>query len=300
MQRPIRFSLSPPVPVGTERIGKYQGSLPWQVKSWGRKNGAPLLPLLKLLGQKRINDTEKLPMRCTFVYFDAGFTLIKPNPSVGYHYAEVARRYGIEADPGRIDAAFPDAWRTARRTAPAAPGVPYGRNIEEAITFWTVVVENAFRGAGFEPPPRNSSYYRTIFHHFAHPECWKLYPDVEPALDLLDAEGLRYGVLSNFDPRIHQILEGLGLKQRLARLLTSSEIGSEKPAPALFERARQMLSGEEALRPGLIGDEPDADGFGAFEAGWKQCLVIRKGDLPTHPELRAERDLISAVKALIR
>jgi putative hydrolase of the HAD superfamily len=238
-------------------------------------------------------------MRCTFIYFDIGFTLLRPVPSVGFHYAEAAARHGLVVQAEHLDAAFVPAWRAARKAAAISDALPYGRNLEEALQFWTVVVREVFANAGYKPLPEDSPYYREVFDHFARGECWALYPDVEEALAILEGEGIPFGALSNFDPRIRQILEETGLGPRLSRIITSSEVGAEKPDPAIFRHAREVLKPHEAARIALIGDEPEADGHGAHRAGWQQCLVLRGGQAAAEPPLCSESTLPAAVRRLL-
>lgn len=235
---------------------------------------------------------------CSFVYFDAGFTLLKPDPSVGYHYSAVARKYGVEVSARKLDEVFAPAWKLcrARSTSP----VPYGRNLAEAESFWRGVVIESFRQAGVEPPKQNI-FYLELFDLFSQPSCWSLYEDVAAAFALLDEAAIPYGILSNWDPRLRLVLDGMGLLDRLSALVISSEVGCEKPAPEVFHAARKA-SGytEKGCSFGLIGDEAEADGRGALRAGWRQCLVVRNGaPVPGGGDLAWKPNLVDAVAQLL-
>lgn len=238
-------------------------------------------------------------MPLTFLYFDAAFTLFRPSPSVGHHYAAVARRFGVESDPAKLEAAFVPAWRHARRTAAVTRELPYGRNRVEALGFWTTVVEAVFREAGFPAPARDSGYYEAIYDHFEDAACWTLYPDVAPALARLESAGVPCGILSNFDPRLHKLVAGLGLGTRMRHVVCSSEAGAEKPDPRIFHHARRLLTPAEAAAIAMIGDEPEADGAGPLAAGWRQCLVARSGAKEYPPGVVARAGLVEAVEWLL-
>lgn len=212
-----------------------------------------------------------------FVYFDAGFTLLRPHPSVGFHYTEVAREFGVTVDPARIERAFFEAWPTARRLAGQYPGLPYGRNLAEARRFWAEVVRQCFLLAG-AAVPEDPGFQRLLFDRFAGAECWRLYPDVEPAFLWLEKRGVRYGVLSNWDPRLHAVLEGLGLRDRLSAVVISSEAGAEKPDPAIYELARRAAGEPPPEETGMIGDQMEEDVEGPRRVGWKAALVSRAGE----------------------
>lgn len=230
-----------------------------------------------------------------FVYFDAGMTLLRVRPSVGWHYAEIAREFGVEAEPMALTAGFIAAWRHCQRHCAVHPDVAYGLTQEESLGFWSEVVRETFRQSG-QTPPGDPAYYRRVFEAFASARCWELYPDVEPALEYLAGAGLRFGVLSNWDRRLRQTLTELEMLPRLAALVISSEVGAEKPSDRIFAAARTAAHG--ASRFGLVGDEPEADGFGALRAGWRQCLVWRS-EKPAPEGLRSAPSLTEAVRRLV-
>ena len=238
-------------------------------------------------------------MSSTFLYFDAAFTLFRPMPSVGHHYAAVARGFGVDADAAKLEAAFVPAWRHARKVAAVTRELPYGRNRAEAVGFWTVVVEAVFREAGFAAPALESGYYEAVYDHFEDASCWQLYPDVEPALALLEAARVPFGILSNFDPRLHKLVAGLGIGGRMSHVVCSSEAGAEKPDRRIFDHARGLLTPAEAAEPALVGDEPEADGVGPLAAGWRQCLVARHGVRGLPEGVVARPGLVEAVELLL-
>jgi putative hydrolase of the HAD superfamily len=233
---------------------------------------------------------------CRAILFDAGFTLLEPWPGVGHWYAEHARAYGVNAEAGALDKAFVAAWKSARAASTRA--LPYGGTDEEALEFWAGVVRETFRIAGHDCPTQQS-YYEEVFDAFARGDRWRLYDDVEPALELLAHRGVRVGILSNWDRRLHQVVKELGLRERVGCVLVSAEVGAEKPDERTFDagRAAMGLGADDVM--GYIGDEPEADGFGALRAGWRQCLVWRRSDKSPPAELAARSTLTECVRALL-
>lgn len=232
---------------------------------------------------------------CSFIYFDAGFTLLRPSPSVGFHYAARAAAHGFAADAAALDANFLRAWKVcrARQNSP----LPHGADLPEARAFWTKVVRECFLLAGATPPDR-PAYYDEVFELFADASAWALYDDVEAALGVLDARGIPYGVLSNWDLRLRSILRGMGLLPRLASLVLSCEVGAEKPSPVIFEAALRATGLSDPAALGMIGDEPEADGHGALRAGWRQCLVLRDSPAAA-PPLSSARGLPEVISTLL-
>jgi putative hydrolase of the HAD superfamily len=88
-------------------------------------------------------------------------------------------------------------------------------------------------------------------------------------LESLRARGLKLGLVSNaFDPGwlLHRDLEQMGLAQRLDFSVFSSEMGTRKPHPAIFERALEAL-GVEPGNSLFVGDRLYEDIRGAGELG---------------------------------
>jgi putative hydrolase of the HAD superfamily len=94
---------------------------------------------------------------------------------------------------------------------------------------------------------------------------FRLLPGVEEALEELRSRGLALAVVSNWDCSLRGWLCGLGLGSRVAVVVTSAEVGAEKPDPALFRAALRRLS-VTASRTLHVGNSP-ADEEGARAAG---------------------------------
>jgi len=99
-----------------------------------------------------------------------------------------------------------------------------------------------------------------------------------PALDRLTAAGLRLAVCANWDVGLHDHLERLGLAGRFDAILTSADVGAEKPNPCIFLAALERLgvAPEEAVH---VGNE-EADRLGALAAG----LAFEPVPLATVPD----------------
>jgi putative hydrolase of the HAD superfamily len=113
-----------------------------------------------------------------------------------------------------------------------------------------------------------------LYHRFASPDAWVVFPDVLPALDQMRGLGLRLAVISNFDERLPGLLEGLDLARRLEVVMPSSEVGVAKPNPRIFRHALDRL-GVEAHAALHIGDAALEDVEGAQAAGMDAVLLDR-------------------------
>jgi putative hydrolase of the HAD superfamily len=103
------------------------------------------------------------------------------------------------------------------------------------------------------------------------------YPDAAPALQALRARGLRTVCVSNWDHALPEVLERCGLAEHLDGVVTSAEVGANKPNPAIFERALD-IAGCTADETVHVGDSPVEDIEGARAAGIRAFLLARDGD----------------------
>jgi putative hydrolase of the HAD superfamily len=209
------------------------------------------------------------------VTFDAAGTLVAPREPVGATYARVAAAHGIAADPAAVERGF----RRAMRAAPplAFPGVAGPALAERERAWWRDVVRAALGAAAAHP--RFDAAFAATFDHYAAAEAWTVFADVVPTLQALRADGLRLGVVSNFDGRLPGLLERLGLAPSFGAIVWSSAVGAAKPSREPFAEAIRRLgvAPPETLH---VGDDPDADVDGARRAGLAALRVDRAGTDP--------------------
>jgi putative hydrolase of the HAD superfamily len=103
------------------------------------------------------------------------------------------------------------------------------------------------------------------------------FPDVAEALASLRSRELTLLVVSNWDRSLGEVLRRCGLDAAVDGVVTSAEVGSRKPDPAIFDSALQMAdcTADEALH---VGDTAEEDVDGARAAGIRVLLLDREGD----------------------
>jgi putative hydrolase of the HAD superfamily len=159
--------------------------------------------------------------------------------------------------------------------------------------FFSGLARARVRGAGFEeqarqfmlypraiaaeagldlPPALQLEIIRKVLKEFKG--AYALYEDVLPIFSRLKEKGFILGIITNADKNVAALIESLGAKPFLDVLVTSEEVGAEKPAPAIFlaalEKARVL--NQEAL---YVGDQYQSDVLGAGGAGMKALLIDR-------------------------
>jgi putative hydrolase of the HAD superfamily len=194
------------------------------------------------------------------ILFDAAGTLFHLPRGVGWHYADVARRHGAEFDAGALERAFRSAWKQA-----AAPEETDGPRPDDNRSWWRGLVEQVLDRVGGDASIDRGAFFTELWEEFAKPGVWELFPETRAVVSKV-ANRYRLGVLSNFDSRLHTILNHLGLAHFFEHVVVSSEVGAEKPSARMFGEAldRFDVLAEEVLH---VGDEPEADWRGAREAG---------------------------------
>ena len=202
------------------------------------------------------------------IFFDATGTLIHLPRGVGFHYAGVAARFGWNADAEVVGKSFRALWSEM-----PPPETTRKRKSDDDRGWWRELVMRVLDRCGAPDHFAREGYFDAVYDEFTKPGVWELYPET---LEVLDALAGRYRlcVLSNFDRRLKTVLAQLGVMERFAEIIISSEAGADKPDPWIFEHAHAWAgcAPHEAL---LVGDDPECDVAGAQRAGWHTFHVDR-------------------------
>lgn len=116
-----------------------------------------------------------------------------------------------------------------------------------------------------------------------------LFDDAMPALIHLKELGLILGLISNVDRDITSLCQELGLSVLLQVVITSQEVGFNKPQPEIFQEALKQ-AGVKSSEAIYVGDQYQIDVVGANEAGMRGVLLDRGGyfeDITDCPRIRS-------------
>lgn len=217
------------------------------------------------------------PQSIRTVFFDAGFTLLHPNPSSPEICQRVCQRLGLHIHIDEVRKRMDDAedyyFRRSRLNR-------YTWASEQAINeFWIDYYMNLLRPFIEErDEPRLYQLARLINEEFDKPTSWQLYPDVVPVLETLKAHNYTLGVISDWGIALGPILRRLHLTRYFDCLLVSAITRHAKPSPALYELALQRAN-SIADYTIHIGDSYIHDVLGARAAGITPVLLDRHGSL---------------------
>jgi putative hydrolase of the HAD superfamily len=211
------------------------------------------------------------------LFIDVGGTMIHARRGVGGAYSEVAARLGVDASAAELNRQFEAIFERERVAARAAGRLAYGRTAEGATAFWRSVVHEVFRPWSSDEADLDE-IFTDLFAHFARADAWALFADTEPLLAAARALGLPVIAVSNWDARLPDVLDGVGLTEQLTAVVASYAVGAEKPDPEIFEAALALLpTSAERGRILHVGDSMAEDVRGARALGLQAAWLDRAG-----------------------
>ncbi len=224
-------------------------------------------------------SSERLPVttRPSVVLLDVGDTMVRPDPSWRDIYATVFAGHSIAATAEQFESAFREAWREWEHEG------PFEASEEASFQRLMALDRLVFDRLGYPDLPE--SFFRDVDLAFRRRSAFYVFPDVIPALRAMRAAGLRLAVVSNWGWAAPELLQNLELAQHFEVLSISARVGYQKPHPAIFEHALELL-GVDASQAIHVGDDPRADVLGARRAGIEAVLVDRHGR--AHPPIGAD------------
>jgi phosphoglycolate phosphatase len=145
------------------------------------------------------------------------------------------------------------------------------------------------RGLAIDPGELDRLFADFVAHYAAHiADASRPFPGIEPALDLLAAQGARFAVCTNKLEQLSiALLERLGLAGRFAAICGQDTFGMSKPDPELLRRTIARAKGDLAGTV-MVGDST-IDVAVARAAGVPVIAVdFGYSDVPA-PQLKADR-----------
>jgi putative hydrolase of the HAD superfamily len=209
------------------------------------------------------------------VFFDAGATLLHPDPPVEAIYAREFAADGARFADEDLAAALTRAWEEVhadRRTD------RYG-GVRGEPEFWQAFLNRvrSFLDGGIV----SAAAFERLAIHFRTPASWAVYDDVFSTLEDLSRREFKLAVVSNWDSFLPKLLAALDLSHFFPVVAVSAIEETGKPDPEIFHRACRRLgvAPDEVLH---VGDSVAEDLEGARGAGLSALLLDRQG---RHPEI---------------
>lgn len=214
------------------------------------------------------------------LFLDAAGTLFDLAEPVGIVYARFAAQHGLALTAEEAESRF----RSAFQSLPAPDYDAHHEGHECERLWWRQLVLAVTRAPDDAP---FAAFFEELFAYYEQPRAWQLFPDTLPFLEQTKSL-FQLAVVSNFDARLHPILEGLGLTLYFEAIVSSAEARARKPESSIFELAleKMQVAPHEVLH---IGDSLEADYEGARRAGLHAFHLQRhlgqtllSAELPSH------------------
>lgn len=206
------------------------------------------------------------------ITFDANGTLLKLRYPLGHIYSEVAKEFGLSSNGSVIEKRFKVAWKHMSKDHP---------NFGLSSIGW----EDWWKNMVFQSFNHDKSNERTLekvanklVDVFRSHDGWVLADDCAETLHLLKSLHVKMGVISNFDPRLHEVLKSLDIDKYFDSVITSYEARVMKPDVKIFRLAEEIFKispRQDGDRECLlhVGNVADIDYKGALNAGWDAALI---------------------------
>lgn len=208
------------------------------------------------------------------IFLDAVGTLFDVRGSVGEAYQKLAKTFGVAVNSEELNAAFFQSFASA--SPMAFPGIELAKIPQLEFDWWQTIATKAFEIVGaYQQFSDFPNFFAELYAHFATAEPWFVYPDVLPALNRWQQQGIELAVVSNFDSRLYPVLKALNLAEYFTSVTISTEVGAAKPESQIFTAALQKHNciAENVLH---IGDSLKADYCGAKAAGLNAIWLNRQ------------------------
>lgn len=207
------------------------------------------------------------------VTFDVTNTLLRFRVTPGQQYTEVAADCGVRLDGEAMARKFVNNYKAMNSQHPNF-GKKSNLNWDE---WWRKVVHNTL-ATHVEDPKTLEKITTHLIESYKTKEYWLVNDGSVDILRFLRERGVTLGVISNYDPRLHQVLANVGLRKYFDFVVISYEVGFPKPAKEIFDKAlkESRVSAIEPRSALHVGDNEELDYRGALAAGWQAALVHSK------------------------
>lgn len=206
------------------------------------------------------------------VFFDLYNTLVSYDPPREEIQATVLKDFGIEVSPEALRRPIMTADDFIYQEHARSPLSK--RSKEETMALYAQYHGIVLREAGLEASQELIAGILKKWMHFDLKMV--LFDDVVPTLTQLKGRGLILGLISNVDRDITPLYQELGLSAWLQVVVTSQEVGFNKPQPEIFQEALKQ-AGVKPSEAIYVGDQHQIDVVGANEAGMRGILLDRGG-----------------------
>ena len=208
------------------------------------------------------------------VFFDWFNTLARYDPPREELQSQLLQEFGINVPPQKIIAGLLLADKNYLEENAVFP--VRQRSPEEQAKIYTRYQQIILTEAGVNISNKPDLFEKIIkkAQQLYKGISFVLFDDVLPTLKTLREKSLTLGLLTNLDRDMKPICRELGLEPYINFIVTSGEVGADKPKPPIFLAALQRadVDASEAVH---VGDQHKMDVIGAMGVGITPILIDR-------------------------
>ncbi len=208
------------------------------------------------------------------VCFDWFNTLARYEPPREELQSQALQEFGIHVSPQKI---MPGLLVTDRDFFEENAVSPVRqRSPEEQAKIYTRYQKTILTEAGINVASEPDIFVKIMkrMQQLSQGMSFTLFDDVLPTLKTLKEQKLILGLLTNLDRDMKPICRELGLEPYINFIVTSGEVGVDKPKPQIFLAALQR-AGTNASEAVHVGDQYKLDVVGARGVGINPILIDR-------------------------
>ena len=202
------------------------------------------------------------------IFFDWMNTLTHAEPDRHEQFCQIARELGVDLSPQKVMQGI----YAAGSQLPA--GAPYRWQESHDPEIFIRYIEIILGEAGVKLRRDKVLEILKKLSQSAGKETYVLYDDVLPNLRRLKARGFIVGLITSLTKDMNLICSDLGLTSYVDFVVTSKEVGADKPEPPIFLTALER-AGVRASEAVYVGDQYETDVVGARGVGISPVLIDR-------------------------
>ena len=149
-------------------------------------------------------------------------------------------------------------------------------SLEEKNGYYAELAERVFEFMAVPAPRAQARAHAEAIWTILGPTGFEVFPEVAETLRSLRERGLKLAVISNWQSGLRHFCSELGIASHFDHILSSADVGIEKPDPRIFLEASALL-GVPPERILHVGDTHLDDYVGGESAGLRVALLDRPG-----------------------
>lgn len=219
----------------------------------------------------RAESTTDVPPASEAVTFDFFNTLVfhRDGRGRGKLLMEYLERHGLEPSPWEHAVLYDIFGPHAATYSPSAPR-------SQKMAYYAALAQRIFRRLNIRATAAEAATHAEALWEILGPSSFGLFPDTLAALQRLEDHGIPLAVVSNWQSGLGHFCTELGLGGYFRHVLSSADVGIEKPDPGIFLEACRRLN-VPPDRTLHVGDSHLDDYVGAASAGLQAVLIDRSG-----------------------